>query len=68
MNIALRNEIKQGKASILCTLEDGKQEEYEVNVQKIFLNKEIKVPYSSSIYILFTKMQIYIRNCFLFYL
>mgnify|MGYP000033145716 FL=1 len=38
MNIALRNEIKQGKASILCTLEDGKQEEYEVNVQKIFLN------------------------------
>lgn len=38
MNIALRNEIKEGKAQILCTLEDGKISEYEINIQKVFKN------------------------------
>ena len=38
MSIALRNEIKEGEATIKCTLDDGKTEEYKVNVQKIFKN------------------------------
>ena len=38
MDIAFRNEIKEGNAKILSTLENGKTEEYEVNIQKIFKN------------------------------
>ncbi|MCI8482655.1 MAG: SpoIVB peptidase [Clostridia bacterium] len=36
--VASRDEIKQGKASIICMLEDGKKEEYEVEIQKIYKN------------------------------
>lgn len=38
MEVALRNEIKTGKAQILCELEDGKIEEYEIEIQKLFIN------------------------------
>lgn len=38
MEIASRDEIKEGKASILCTLEDGKKKEYEIEIQKIYRN------------------------------
>lgn len=38
MDIALRNEIKTGKASIICTLENNVRKEYEVEIQKIFKN------------------------------
>lgn len=38
MEVALRNEIHTGKAEILCELEDGKTEKYEVEIQKLFLN------------------------------
>lgn len=38
INVALRNEIQEGDATILCTLEDGKKEEYKVKIQKIFKN------------------------------
>lgn len=38
IEVASRNEIKIGKASIICTLEDGIQKEYEVEIQKIYLN------------------------------
>ncbi len=38
MEVASRDEIKQGKASIICTLEDGKKEEYEVEIEKIYKN------------------------------
>ena len=38
VEIASRNEIKTGKASIICTLEDGKREEYEIEIQKIYIN------------------------------
>lgn len=38
INVALRNEIKEEEATIICTLEDGKQEEYAVKIQKIFKN------------------------------
>lgn len=36
MDVATRNEIKTGKASILCTVENSKVNEYEVQIQKIF--------------------------------
>ena len=36
IKVALRNEIKEGDAKIICTLEDGKKEEYNVRIQKIF--------------------------------
>lgn len=38
MEVAERNEIKEGDASIICSLEDGKKEEYSVNLQKLFRN------------------------------
>lgn len=38
MEVASRDEIKEGKASIMCTLEDGKKKEYEVEIQKIYRN------------------------------
>ncbi len=38
VSVALRNEIKEGDASIICTLEDGKKEEYAVKIQKVFKN------------------------------
>lgn len=40
MKVAFRNEIKQGKATILCELENGKTEEYEIEILKIFLNND----------------------------
>ncbi len=38
IKVASRNEIKKGKATIICTLENNKKEEYEVEIQKIFAN------------------------------
>ncbi len=38
MEVALRNEIQLGKAEILCELEDGKTEKYEIEIQKLFKN------------------------------
>ena len=38
MDVALRDEIKLGKATIMCTLENGKTEEYEIEIEKIFKN------------------------------
>lgn len=36
MEVALRNEIKTGKATIICSLENGKMEEYEIEIEKIY--------------------------------
>lgn len=36
MEVALREEIKLGKATILCSLENGKVEEYEIEIEKIY--------------------------------
>ena len=36
MELALREEIQLGKASILCSLENGKVEEYEIEIEKIY--------------------------------
>ena len=38
IEVASRSEIEAGKASIICTLEDGKREEYEIEIQKIYIN------------------------------
>lgn len=36
--VAMREEIKTGKAKIICSLENNKREEYEIEIQKIFAN------------------------------
>ena len=36
MEVALREEIKTGKAEILCNLDNGKIESYEIEIKKIF--------------------------------
>ncbi len=38
MEVALRNEIKTGKAEIICELENGKREHYDIEIQKVFVN------------------------------
>jgi len=38
IEVASRSEIKIGKATVVCTLEDGKREEYEIEIQKIYIN------------------------------
>ena len=36
MEVALRDEIKIGKAEILCSLENGKVDKYEIEIKKIY--------------------------------
>lgn len=36
MEVALRDEIQKGKAQIMCSLENGKIEEYEIEIEKIY--------------------------------
>lgn len=36
MKVMPRDEAKEGKASILCTLENNKQEEYEIEIEKVY--------------------------------
>ena len=36
MEVALRNEIKIGKATILCSLDNQNPQEYEIEIQKIY--------------------------------
>ena len=38
MEVANRSEIQTGKAEILCELENGKTESYEIEIQKIFID------------------------------
>lgn len=38
IEVASRNEIKTGKASIICTLENGIRKEYEVQIEKVYIN------------------------------
>ena len=38
VKVASRNEISLGKASIICTLENGQRKEYEVEIQKVYIN------------------------------
>lgn len=39
--VALRNEIQIGKATIISTLENEGPQEYEIEVQKVYLNNNI---------------------------
>ena len=48
MEIALRDEIKLGKATILCSLDNEKPKEYEIEIEKIYKdnnydNKSMKI-------------------------
>ena len=48
MELALREEIKQGKATILCNLDNTQVKEYEIEIEKIYLqndydNKSMKI-------------------------
>lgn len=36
--VALRDEIQEGKAKIICSLDNGKREEYEIKIERIFKN------------------------------
>ena len=36
MEVALRDEIKTGKATILCSLDNDSPQEYEIEIEKIF--------------------------------
>ena len=36
VEVALRDEIKQGEAEIICELEDGKKEKYKIEIQKVY--------------------------------
>ena len=38
MEIANRNEIQVGKAQIICELETGKKEYYDIEIQKVYVN------------------------------
>lgn len=41
MKIALREEVELGDAKILSTLENGKTKEYDVRIEKIYLNNNV---------------------------
>lgn len=38
MEVALRSEIQEGKAFIICELEDGKKEQYEIEIEKVYVS------------------------------
>ena len=38
MQIAKRNQIQLGKATIYCNLDDSSKNEYEIEIEKIFIN------------------------------
>lgn len=40
MKVAKRNEITLGKAKIICNLDDEKNKEYEIEIEKIFINND----------------------------
>ena len=40
MEVASRNEIKLGKATLMCSLDSKKAKEYEIEIEKIFINNE----------------------------
>ena len=40
MDTATRNEIMLGKAKLLSTLDNSKTEEYEIEIEKVFLNND----------------------------
>ena len=48
MEVALREEIKTGKATILCSLDNNQAQEYEIEIEKVYVennydNKSMKI-------------------------
>jgi stage IV sporulation protein B len=48
MDVALREEIKEGKATILCSLDGNSPKEYEIEIEKVYTennydNKSMKI-------------------------
>lgn len=39
--VALRQEIKEGNAKVILTLEDGVRKEYDIEITKIYLNNNL---------------------------
>ena len=40
MEVISRNEIKKGKAQIICELENGKKDYYDIEIEKIYINNQ----------------------------
>ena len=38
MEVALRSEVQEGKAYIICELENGKKDKYEIEIQKVYVS------------------------------
>ena len=38
MEVALRSEIKEGKAYIICELENGKKDKYEIEIERVYVS------------------------------
>ena len=38
MEVALRSEIQEGKAYIICELQNGQKEKYEIEIEKIYIS------------------------------
>ena len=38
MEVALRSEIKEGKAYMICELENGKKEQYAIEIERIYMS------------------------------
>ena len=38
MEVALRSEIQEGKAYLICELENGKKEKYEIEIEKVYVS------------------------------
>jgi len=38
IEVALRSEIKEGKAYIICELENGVKEQYEIEIERIYIS------------------------------
>ena len=41
MDISSRDEINKGKAQIICELEKGKIEHYDIEIEKIYTNNQV---------------------------
>ncbi len=41
VKVALRDEIKTGKATLICTLENDLPKEYEIEIEKVYLNNNL---------------------------
>ena len=53
MEVATRSEIKKGKASILCSLDNGEAKEYEIEIEEVYKdnnydNKSMKIKVTDS--------------------